>query len=109
MAKGICSTLYIQGVDEPTVENAQSQQHASAYSSAGAKSIAKQVDNGEKFADGLIKFLQSRAEIEAAYAKRLKDWEATWNNNLTRQVGTNPQMIEAFKGIEFLFTSFCIV
>jgi len=64
------------------------------------------VDNGEKFLEGLIKFLQTRAEIEANYAKRLSEWKSTWDGNLEKQIGTNPQIVEAFRGLKNLILLF---
>ena len=40
------------------------------YSANGVQKLSQRIDNGEKFLDGLIKFLQSRAEIESSYSKR---------------------------------------
>ena len=67
------------------------------YHPNASKQIAQRVDNAEKFVDGLIKFLNTRAEIEADYAKRLKSWENQWNSNMAKHPGTNEELAKVFR------------
>ena len=41
----------------------------------GYKGCLKRIENGDKIIEQLITFLESRAEVEDLYAKRLHEWD----------------------------------
>jgi len=71
----------------------------SAFSQDVPKAFAQRIDNGEKFLEGLLRFLQTRAELEASYVKKLREWQTNWDGNITKQTGTNPELVKAFRGL----------
>ena len=78
---GNCNS--VDPVDEATIE----EKHASPVETEhnhtenslfevnGYKSCLKRIENGDKIIEQLITFLESRAEVEDIYAKRLHEWD----------------------------------
>jgi len=74
----------VDPVDESTIEEKhaspglETEEHRTEHSLFevnGYKNCLKRLENGDKIIEQLIAFLESRAEVEDIYAKRLHEWD----------------------------------
>ena len=68
---GSCSSSSKNVVEPTEASTEQNTTVPSAFSQDAPKAFAQKIDNGEKFLEGLLRFLQTRAELEANYVKKL--------------------------------------
>jgi len=99
---GCSGSSQVKNVENPEGENKEDILQSAppnAFSSDAGKILAERVDRGEKFLEGLLKFLQTRVELESFYVKKLEEWENTQKNNMSRQEGANKELIDLFKAL----------
>jgi hypothetical protein len=100
-----CNNSKVEDVEDPKAKSTkkapepEKPKELNPYSANASKQLATRVDNAEKFIDGLIKFLNQRAEIEGDYARRLKSWEGQWNTNMAKHPGTNEELASVFRAL----------